>query len=133
MATVLLDTHAIIWLLHGDRRLSQSALQAINAASRQEAQIALSSISLIETAYLEEKGRVPTDTLSGILSLLDAPNASLIEIPVNRQIVSALLGIARAEVPDMPDRVIAATAAYLGIPLISHDARITASYIQTIW
>jgi PIN domain nuclease of toxin-antitoxin system len=133
VTAVLLDTHAIIWLLHGDRRLSPSALQTINAVDLRGSQIAVSSISLVETAYLEEKGRVPAGTLSGILALLDAPNASLVEIPVSREIIAALLNITRSDVPDMPDRVIAATAAYLGTPLISHDARITASYIQTIW
>lgn len=133
MTAVLLDTHAAIWLLHGDRRLSRSALQAINAIGQRGAQIAVSSISLVETAYLEEKGRVPTGTLSGILTLLDAPNALLVEIPVSREIIAALLSIARDEVPDMPDRVIAATALHLGISLISHDARITASHVQTVW
>lgn len=28
MATVLLDTHAIIWLLHGDRRLHDARITA---------------------------------------------------------------------------------------------------------
>lgn len=133
MTAVLPDTHAVIWLLHGDRRLSLSALQTINAVGQRGSQIAVSSISLVETAYLEEKGRVPAGTLSGILALLDAPNALLIEIPVSREIIVALLSITRDEVPDMPDRVIAATALHLGIPLISHDARITASHVQTVW
>jgi predicted nucleic acid-binding protein len=33
----------------------------------------------------------------------------------------------------MPDRVIAATALSLGIPLVSHDGKIRDSRIQTIW
>jgi predicted nucleic acid-binding protein len=113
--------------------LSPSALQTINAVGQRGAQIAVSSTSLVETAYLEEKGRVPAGTLSGILALLDAPNALLVEIPVSRKIIVALLTITRDEVPDMPDRVIAATALHLGVPLISHDARITASHFQTVW
>jgi predicted nucleic acid-binding protein len=39
----------------------------------------------------------------------------------------------RSEVPDMPDRVIAATAAALGVPLVSRDAKISASAVQTLW
>lgn len=133
MVVVLLDTHAVIWLLHADKRLSPSALQTINAAAQKGSRIAISAISLVETAYLEEKGRVPEGTLTGVLSLLEAPDAMMVEIPVSRQIIAALLTISRQEVPDMPDRVIAATALELGIPLISRDGKIKASRIQTIW
>lgn len=133
MAAVLLDTHAVIWLLNADKRLSPSALQTINATGQRGLQVAISAISLVETAYLEEKGRVPEGTLTGILSLLDAPDALIEEIPVSRQIIAALLTIARDEVPDMPDRVIAATALWLGIPLISRDSKTQASRIRTIW
>jgi predicted nucleic acid-binding protein len=41
--------------------------------------------------------------------------------------------IPRADVPDMPDRLIAATATSLGVPLISRDGRIRASAVHTIW
>ena len=133
MITLVLDTHALIWLLHGDSRLSAPALQAIELAANQRAQVAISSISLVETAYLEEKGRIPIGTLAGIMALLDAPTPTLAEIPVERQIVTTLLTIPREQVPDMPDRVIAATALSLGVPLVSHDRQIQASQIQTIW
>jgi predicted nucleic acid-binding protein len=36
-------------------------------------------------------------------------------------------------VPDMPDRIVAATALYLGVPVISRDGRIRASNVQTVW
>jgi predicted nucleic acid-binding protein len=41
--------------------------------------------------------------------------------------------VARADVPDMPDRIVAATAVYFGVPVISRDARIRASNVRTIW
>lgn len=133
MIGLVLDTHAVIWLLHANDRLSSAALQAINAAGQQGLQVGISSISLVETAYLEEKGRVPTGTLTGILGLLDTPSPVLVEIPVDRQIISVLLTISRVDVPDMPDRVIAATASHLALPLVSRDSKIRASNIQTIW
>jgi PIN domain nuclease of toxin-antitoxin system len=95
--------------------------------------VAISSISLIEIAYLEEKGRVPAGTLVGVLALLDVSAPSLTEIPVTRQIVATLLTIPRDQVPDMPDRVIAATALFLAVPLVSRDGEIRASSMQTIW
>ena len=33
----------------------------------------------------------------------------------------------------MPDRIIAATAQYLGLPLISRDRKIRLSAVETIW
>lgn len=41
--------------------------------------------------------------------------------------------IPRNQLPDMPDRMIAATALHLGLPLITIDARIRRANIQTIW
>ena len=41
--------------------------------------------------------------------------------------------ISRDEVPDMPDRVIAATAAALKVPLVSRDRKIQSSTIETLW
>ena len=133
MIAFVLDTHAVIWLLHADPRLSPVARQGIDAAIRQGAQVAISSITLVETAYLEEKKRIPAGTLQGILTLLDKAEPSLVEIPVTRRIIAALLNIARETVPDMPDRVIAATALSLGVSLVSRDGKIRDSQIQTIW
>ncbi len=33
----------------------------------------------------------------------------------------------------MPDRIIAATALHLGLPLVTRDRRLQAAIIQTIW
>lgn len=133
MISLVLDTHAAIWLLHGDKRLSGLALALINKAAQQRSQVALSSISLVEIAYLEEKERVPAKTLQGILKLLETSDTLLAEIPVSRQIIASLIRISRTEIPDMPDRVIAATALAAGVPLVSRDRKIQASHIQTVW
>ena len=133
MIALVLDTHSVIWLLHADARLSALAHQRIDAATAQGEQVAISSITLVETAYLEEKGRIPAGTLGGLLRLLDSAEPSLAEVPVTRRIIAALLDISREALPDMPDRVIAATALSLGVPLISRDGKIRESQIQTIW
>ena len=41
--------------------------------------------------------------------------------------------VSRLEIPDMPDRIVAATALRLGVPIISRDRRIQASKLNTIW
>jgi len=51
----------------------------------------------------------------------------------NTNVVEALSYIPREQVPDMPDRIIAATARYLDLPLISRDRKIQAANINIIW
>jgi len=48
-------------------------------------------------------------------------------------IVQAMRQVSRAEVPDMPDRIVAATAVYFDVPVISRDRRILAASLKTIW
>ncbi len=36
-------------------------------------------------------------------------------------------------VPDMPDRIIAATALHLSVPLVSKDSKIRLSGLATLW
>jgi len=49
-------------------------------------------------------------------------------------VASSLAKIPRLTVPELPDRIIAATALYLNLPLVTKDYKIRSlSVIQTIW
>jgi len=54
MIIAVADTHAVIWYLTPDQRLSATARSFMDAASAQGNQIAVSSISMIELVYLVE-------------------------------------------------------------------------------
>jgi hypothetical protein len=41
--------------------------------------------------------------------------------------------VPRADVPDMPDRIVAAAGVYFEAPVISRDGRIRASNLRTVW
>ena len=60
-------------------------------------------------------------------------NFVLIEVPFDRNIAMFLRQMERSQVPDLPDRIIAATALYLGLPLLSRNHRIKIAGINTIW
>jgi predicted nucleic acid-binding protein len=47
--------------------------------------------------------------------------------------VEAMAQIPRDVVPDLPDRMIAATAVHLGLPLVTADHRIRAASLATVW
>ena len=61
------------------------------------------------------------------------PDRVLQEAPVTSEINGAKREVPRADIPDMPDRIVAATAVYFGVPAISRDGRIRTSQVQTIW
>jgi len=133
MLRAVADTHAIIWYIFADIRLSATARETIEQAAAAGDQIAFSSITLAEIVYLSEKGRLAPETLDRLLQAVDEEQAVLLEVPFNRSIARALTKVQRSQVPDMPDRIIAATALHLGVPLISRDRKIRLAGLETIW
>src|SRR2546423_1015334 len=75
------------------------------------AQIAISSISLAELVYLIEKTRLPDSVYTDLKVALDDPAHVFKEAVFTAGIVDAMRRIPRADIPDMPDRIVAATAA----------------------
>jgi PIN domain nuclease of toxin-antitoxin system len=127
------DTHAALWHLFDDARLSAPAGEFIDRAAAERRRIAVSSISLAELVYLIEKNRLPPSAYDDLKRALADPDNVLKEAPFTVQIVDALREVSRADIPDMPDRIVAATAVYFGVPVISRDGRIRASSVQTVW
>ena len=82
---------------------------------------------------MSEKGRVDPATLDRLLSAIDREDAVLVEVPLDRHVAKAVRRVERTQIPDLPDRIIAATALHLGLPLISRDRRIELSDVDTIW
>lgn len=133
MIQAVADTHALHWYLYSNPRLSKAARATIDSAHYSGDEVGASSISLIEIAYLAEKGKAPATAFDRIVALLNIFNGVFREIPVDQQIADALRKINRARAPDMPDRIIAATALAFGVPVISRDRKIQASAIIAIW
>jgi PIN domain nuclease of toxin-antitoxin system len=127
------DTHTALWYLYDDARLSVSAGRFIDEAAAAGSPIVISSISLAEIVYLVEKNRLPASAYEDLKTALDDPAHVFKEAPFTIEIVDGMRLVPRADVPDMPDRIVAATAVYFGVPVLSRDGRIRASNIQTIW
>jgi PIN domain nuclease of toxin-antitoxin system len=133
MVGYVIDTHAVIWYLYQDNRLSSAALAAINQARQLGITVGLPGICLIEIIYLVEKQKIPSTAFDDLIKELDSPGTILREVALDRQITQVVRTIPRASIPDMPDRIIAATALHLDVPLISRDAKIQISAVTTIW
>jgi len=135
MASVVADTHALIWYILYPEKLSSKALFALRQAANQEdSSIYLSAISIVEIGYLVEKYRLPEVVWTLLNEAINDDETGIIVTPVDSDIGFAIRRIARASVPDMPDRIIAATALHLNLPLISRDEKILKlTEIETIW
>ena len=133
MPSVAVDTHAIVWYLANDVRLSSRAADAMDLATAAGDAIHVPSICLVELTYLVEKGRLPRIARERLIEALDDPDAACTLAPLDRAVADALESIDRAKVPDLPDRVVTATAIALQVPLISRDGKIQTSRVQIIW
>ena len=130
---VVADTHAILWYLYNDPRLSATAENFLDSVDVAGDQIAISSIVLAEVVYLIEKGRIDSMAFDRIITALNRIDATLVEIPLDRFVVQAMRQIDRSQVPDLPDRIVTATGLHLGVPVISHDHKIKTSIVSVIW
>ncbi|MBI1281789.1 MAG: PIN domain-containing protein [Anaerolineaceae bacterium] len=133
MIAAVADTHAVIWYLYDDSRLSKHAGEFLEAAYKRGDQIGISSITMIEMVYLIEKGRIQSEAFIVAVRAIDELDGLFIEIPVSIGIARAMSKVSSVEVPDMPDRIVAATAVELNVPVISRDGKIQLSSVMTIW
>ncbi len=133
MAQYVTDTHALLWHLLRDQRLSATARAIFNDADAGLHQILIPSIVLVETIYLAERKRVDPAALNQLLALLDMTPTNYVMVSLDFGVARTLLSINRASVPDMPDRIIAATARHLGLALLTRDSAIAASGVSVVW
>ena len=127
------DTHAALWYLYKNPRLSPTARTYMDDAARAGNEIAVSPISLAEIVYLVEKNRLPVSAYQELKAALADPDYVIEEAPFTVEVVETMRQVSRADVPDMPDRIVAATALHLRVPVISRDGRIRAANVRTVW
>lgn len=133
MAAVVADTHALVWYLLESQRLSAAALAALDEAASAGDPIYLSAISVVEIVYLQERGRLTINALERLFSHVSAAGSGVEIVSLNLDLAGTVQQISRAAVPEMPDGIIAATALYLDLPLVTRDLALRSAPIRTIW
>ncbi|MGA2032257.1 MAG: PIN domain-containing protein [Thermoguttaceae bacterium] len=133
MPDVLADTHALVWYLVEPARLSAAASAALDQAVAAGGTIRVSAVSVVELIYLVEKARLPQAVIDRLRASLADQNAEIKVVPVDEDVAWYVGQVPRSALPDLPDRVIAATALRLNLPLITRDSKIQAAGIATVW
>lgn len=134
MSSIVLDTHTIVWYLRNSPKLSTIAGERIDRTIRSGDFAYIASISLVELIYLSEKGKVTDSEFTGLINLISDASSGIVIMSLTTDISVLLRQISRKTVPELPDRIIAATALSLSLPLITCDHKIQAlTNIETIW
>ncbi len=117
------DTQALIKFLNGVKVINENADSVFRKADEGENIIVIPSAVLFEIGYLHEKQRIPV-SVKNIRSLLEN-SLNYREEKLSIDIIDSSFEI--TDIPELHDRLIAGTARYLNIPLITNDPVILAS------
>lgn len=126
------DTHALVWFVTGNSKLSTEAKKVFERTERGDEHIHIPCIIFFELLYLVDKHKIEADLFDSLVSLISSSNNYKIE-PLCLPIIEASREISMAEVRDPWDRLIAATSKHLDLPLITKDESLKNLGLQTIW
>jgi PIN domain nuclease of toxin-antitoxin system len=126
---LLLDTHALLWMMFADARLGQAQARLI--ADEANA-IYISSISIFEIANKVRIGKLPM-TLAGA-SALDSVCDQFAFLPLHLSIHHAQrAGLLAGPHRDPFDRMLAAQSIIEKIPIVTVDAKLRELGADVVW
>ncbi|MDQ2084033.1 type II toxin-antitoxin system VapC family toxin [Xanthobacteraceae bacterium Astr-EGSB] len=127
--TILLDSHAVIWFLTGDRRCSATAR---NVIENEAGDVLVSAASAWEIATKARLGRWPeaVAVLADLQQVLAENDFGTLDVTMEH---SLLAGMLPGRHGDPFDRMLAAQARIEGVPLVTTDPVFRAFDIQTVW
>lgn len=124
------DTHTLVWYLTADQRLGEQAREALASVDRGEARALIPIIVLTEILYLEEKRRIHI-RLEELLRYLQQHSQYDI-VPYTLDLLMAVREI--NDIPELHDRIIAATARRHDAIVLTRDPAIAgSSSVKTLW
>lgn len=128
---ILLDTHVVVWMAAEPKRLSRAAAVDIRSAQNGDG-VAISAITLWELASLVARKRIRAyGTVEASVRLL---SEGLVIKPITPEIAAVAAQFPNEFPRDPADRLIAATAMVVGVPLLTHDAALLRSpLLRTVW
>jgi predicted nucleic acid-binding protein len=117
------DTQALIKFLNGKKVINDIIDSIFRKADEGENIIVIPSVVLFEIGYLHEKQRIPISVTDIKAVLEDSVNYR--EERLSIEIIESSFEI--RDIPELHDKLIAGTARYLNLPMITNDPVILAS------
>ncbi len=134
MKIYVTDTHPLLWHLSHDRHLSHRARAAFDEVEAGRAYMLVPTIVLIETVLLGDRHRLSAELVQRVMGLPEDTGTNYQLVPLDAAVVRAFRDFGPAAIPEMPDRIIAATARALDAPLLTTDPAIAASgLVEVAW
>lgn len=133
MNDLLADTPTILWYLFEPTRLSAAARMALSACLSGGGAVNIAAGTLVEVRCLIEQGRLPGTVWEHLWSAVQDPEVPVRVLPLTDAVADCLSQIPRHVVPDLADRIVAATALAHRLPLLTCDPCLQAAPIGTIW
>lgn len=127
MRRYVTDTQCLLWHLNRDRHLPKGARSIFEAADKGHAQVLVPSMVLVESVFLLQRQRVAQAVVEKLLQLPEDADASFCVVSLDLSVARASADFGPAAVPELADRIIAATARALNLPLLTVDHAIAAS------
>jgi predicted nucleic acid-binding protein len=125
----LLDTVAVVRHFTGFGKIGRSASAILDGIEDTDDFLVISVVSLMEIMYLAEKNRIRL-SLRAALRTINTSSSYLV-LSLNPEILKVAEEIA---FPELHDRLILASAKWLGVPVLSSDAEFPeVEGIETIW
>ncbi len=122
------DTQALVYFLQDKEVINPHINQIFINTDKGKNIIIIPSIVVMEIMYLFEKNRIPIN-LFAIEDIIKSQNYEY--EPLTLEIIKIAMEI--KDLPELHDRLIAATARYLDLPLITNDPEIINSkYINCV-
>ena len=126
----VVDTHAILWFIAKDNKLSSGAHSILVQAEQEKVEIFVSTIVFAELLYICEKGKAPVPLETIIKNLIS--NKGFTVVPFDFSIFEKMLILPKEL--DIHDRIIAATAKLYNARIISKDHILNQTPgIETVW